>query len=199
MILKAYAYTIENLGLSEIKGPQNHPMIVSALELCRYDVTGVTDIDNIPWCSAWVNLAITCANIRINPWSTRKMLMAHGIPKDTIIKLFEYAGLPDDVFGGAVETHKHIIAPTFSAAASSWLNWGTDKSLRPGRGDLVVLKRKGGHHVAFLDEEWIHEDYRSLTDAGQKRFVSLLGGNQSDRVCSSDIYKIDDILSIRGT
>ncbi|MEM1299609.1 MAG: TIGR02594 family protein [Pseudomonadota bacterium] len=59
---------------------------------------------------------------------------------------------------------------TSSQTARSWENWGQDVSAAPQEGDIVVFERVGkGGHVAFLVE-----------DLGDH--VSVLGGNQSDRV-----------------
>jgi uncharacterized protein (TIGR02594 family) len=70
---------------------------------------------------------------------------------------------------------------TRSAAAKSWLKWGREVPMQYGC--LVVLKRKGGHHVGFYTGE-------------KGDSVYLLGGNQSDKVCVT-LYKKDLILSTR--
>jgi uncharacterized protein (TIGR02594 family) len=70
------------------------------------------------------------------------------------------------------------IAGTGSAAAKSWLSWGT--SCDPRTGCVVVIRQKftggdkstgsaSGYHVGFL---------QSLTDT----HVEILGGNQGDSV-----------------
>lgn len=59
-----------------------------------------------------------------------------------------------------------------SAAARSWLSWG-EPLIRPVRGCITVLSRKGGHHVGFYLGK----------SAGQLR---LLGGNQDNRVGPKD-------------
>lgn len=65
---------------------------------------------------------------------------------------------------------------TDSAAARSWLRWGV-QLLRPRRGCVVVLSRgEGAGHVGF----WIDET---------RTQVSLLGGNQGDRVCVAPFDK----------
>ncbi len=58
---------------------------------------------------------------------------------------------------------------TKSAAAVSYLDWGIELD-KPSLGCIVVLERKGGHHVGF----YLHETMDAVT---------LLGGNQSDKVC----------------
>jgi uncharacterized protein (TIGR02594 family) len=57
---------------------------------------------------------------------------------------------------------------TGSAAASSWLSYGYGVGLTYGA--IAVLRRPGGHHVAFVID-W---------DDGA---IWLLGGNQSNQVC----------------
>lgn len=70
--------------------------------------------------------------------------------------------------------------------AASWLKWGRDvKALNARQGDIVVLTRKGGNHVALLDH--FSDDLRT---------VYLLGGNQSNAVNISR-YDSTSILGIR--
>lgn len=70
--------------------------------------------------------------------------------------------------------------------AASWLKWGRDvKPLNARQGDIVVLTRKGGNHVALLDH--FSDDLRT---------VYLLGGNQSNAVNISK-YDSTTILGIR--
>lgn len=57
---------------------------------------------------------------------------------------------------------------TRSAAARSWLGWGTPIQ-KPVRGCVVILTRTGGGHVGFLDK---------IEDGT----VYLLGGNQDNEV-----------------
>jgi len=57
---------------------------------------------------------------------------------------------------------------TRSAAARSYIGYGAKGDL--SYGDIVVTKRKGGHHVGFVVK---HDPFN----------VWLLGGNQSDMVC----------------
>lgn len=58
---------------------------------------------------------------------------------------------------------------TNSAAARSWLGYGSPVHGIPPVGSIAVFKRQGGHHVAFVLE------YTPLE-------VTVLGGNQSDAV-----------------
>jgi uncharacterized protein (TIGR02594 family) len=73
---------------------------------------------------------------------------------------------------------------TESAAARSWLDYGAkgDGSV----GDICILKRVGGNHVAFIAAPYHKDD----------QFVTLLGGNQSDQVKVSK-YLAANILAIR--
>lgn len=58
---------------------------------------------------------------------------------------------------------------TRSAAARSWLSWGTAAQSFIPIGSVVVMKRRGGGHVGFK----VAED---------PFYVYVLGGNQSDAV-----------------
>lgn len=72
---------------------------------------------------------------------------------------------------------------TNSQRALEWENWGRDVSAESEEGDIVVFERVGkGGHVAFLVE-----------DLGDH--VSILGGNQSDRVKISVYPKNGDLGS----
>lgn len=70
---------------------------------------------------------------------------------------------------------------TRSAAAKSWMKWGNEVPLQHGA--VVILKRKGGHHVGF---------YTGETTNG----IYLLGGNQADAVNVKTFSK-ELILSAR--
>jgi len=73
---------------------------------------------------------------------------------------------------------------TRSAAAKSWLTYGEE-----GNGDvgeMVVFKRGAGHHVAFVNKTFKQGD----------KFISVLGGNQSDSVSVAK-YKTDNLLAFR--
>jgi len=63
---------------------------------------------------------------------------------------------------------------TRSAAARSWLNWGRKVDV-PRPGDIVVFsspsRGPGSGHVAFFVAK------------GVPGFITVLGGNQSDKVC----------------
>ncbi len=71
-----------------------------------------------------------------------------------------------------------------SAAAISWKDFGIEGTGETG--DIVVIQRKGGYHVAFL-----HDTYRP----GDKNML-LLGGNQSNKVGVSH-FKAEGIIAIR--
>lgn len=57
--------------------------------------------------------------------------------------------------------------PDVAVRATAWLEWGTP--CEPRHGAVAVVKRKGGHHVAFV--------YKITDDK-----IYLLGGNQGDTV-----------------
>lgn len=73
---------------------------------------------------------------------------------------------------------------TRSAAARSWLDWGTAVDL-PQEGDIVILRRGNppSGHVGFF-----------VKSAGD--IIYVLGGNQSDQVKVSG-YKRGDLLGYR--
>ncbi len=76
---------------------------------------------------------------------------------------------------------------TYSQSALSWKDWGQDVSDNPREGDIAVFKRTGGGHVAFF-----------VADQGDR--VSVLGGNQSNRVCIASYPKKSggyELVSIR--
>jgi uncharacterized protein (TIGR02594 family) len=68
--------------------------------------------------------------------------------------------------------------------AVSWLDWGHEVDKAEAElGDVVVLKRPGGNHVALLDHVDGHRWY-------------LLGGNQSNRTSIAP-YAEDLVLGVR--
>ena len=185
---ESYAFTTEYVGQKEVAGPQDNPLIV-----CAHKLTGHApqksigkSVDEIPWCASWVNLAIICANIRRNPQRTIEMLLSKGIIEQTIIELFKYAKV-NYLLMKDIDTLQPIAPPTWSAAASSFREWGQTVPFdKAQRGDIICLTRKGGNHVAFLDE-----------DSLGKVFLKLLGGNQSNKVCSSETYLRARLVSVR--
>lgn len=70
---------------------------------------------------------------------------------------------------------------TKSAAAKSWMKWGNEVPLQYCA--VIILKRKGGHHVGFYTGETTNSIY-------------LLGGNQADAVNVKTFSK-EIILSAR--
>lgn len=75
------------------------------------------------------------------------------------------------------------VVGTGSAAARSWLKWGS-RLATPTRGCIAVFSRTGGGHVAFFD----HKD---------EKFIYCLGGNQGNRVCIA-AYPVARLLEYRG-
>ena len=73
---------------------------------------------------------------------------------------------------------------TKSAAAISWMNYGVDGG--GSIGDIAVLKRVGGHHVAFINKPYNKGD----------RLINLLGGNQGNAVSIED-FKAENLIGIR--
>lgn len=76
--------------------------------------------------------------------------------------------------------------PSEQYRAASWLRWGVGAGLDPNlwqQGDTVVMKRKGGFHVAL---------FGGLSG----REMLLLGGNQADSVCISE-FALGGIVAVR--
>jgi len=80
-------------------------------------------------------------------------------------------------------------APLAHYRAMNWLAWGKPiDSKRPElwqQGDTLILKRKGGAHVALVHEV-----------QANKRRVQCLGGNQSDAVSIAP-FPLADVLGVR--
>jgi uncharacterized protein (TIGR02594 family) len=74
------------------------------------------------------------------------------------------------------------IRSTRSAAARSYATFGHALDA-PILGCLVVLKRRGGHHVGIYE-------------GSHKGKLMLLGGNQGDAV-SVDAFDADDVIAYR--
>lgn len=174
---EAYGFTSEYVGLMEVKGKADNPMIVDGHRLTH--IIGMSPVqfgDEIPWCSSWMNLAIMCSNIRRNPQGAFNYLKSLRADDLLITRLFGYAKVS---MMNRQDTGKRMARITESASAASWKDWGVSVPFdQARRGDVCVLKREGGHHVAFLDE-----------DTMGKMFIRLLGGNQGDQICSKQFIK----------
>lgn len=104
-------------------------------------------------------------------------------------------GTPDNVndetpwcsaFVNFVFSQAHVVG-THSALAASWLRWGVPAPTPSQYGDVVVLARPGGHHVAFcLDAD----------PSPTHPVVWLLGGNQGDAV-SVAAFERSRIVGVR--
>jgi hypothetical protein len=183
--LEAYFFSIENIGLKEIKGPENNRLI----ELSHYltKISGPNpqgvDVDStIPWCSSWMNLCFVVANMRANPRAAIDMLTKRKIVRSVIDEIISISQI-----GMIRDTQKEVIEPTWSAASKSWDQWGEEIPFEQARrGDVVRLIRDGGGHVAFLDED----ELGTLS-------LRILGGNQSDMVCSSNRYMKSRLVTVR--
>ena len=184
---EAYKFTKEFVGLKEISGPKDERMIEVAHRLCKIEgPRGGNYSDEIPWCSAWVVLAIVCANIRRNPKRAIEMLERRGIELPVIKECFVYAKVDFDKTKDN-DTLVPVVPPTWSADSKSWDTWGQSVPFSEAqRGDIVRLVRDGGGHVAFLDE-----------DSLGKIMLTLLGGNQSNKVCSSNTYARTRLVHVR--
>lgn len=108
-----------------------------------------------------------------------------------IVEMFKYTtykATKDEVPWCSAAVNKWMakagILGSKSAAAVSWLNWGTDLGDEPEVGCVVVFEwPSGGHHV-------------SLYVGGSDNTIQCLGGNQSDMVKISD-YPVYSVMSYR--
>lgn len=191
-IAKQYTGKVE-----EIPGRNHNDMIIefhATTELAA-------NTDEVPWCSSFVNWAITIANIKRNPVRSFLMLKVNGLTPLQIVVLFGRAGfylkgatvamkmadLEDSVLKTLQNTGEPIVPPTFSAAAISWAKWGVSvKGQQLIAGDIMVFTRKGGNHVAFWE------------DTGLLNY-SVLGGNQSDAINVKPYLKTRLLDVRRGT
>jgi uncharacterized protein (TIGR02594 family) len=160
-------------GIAEIAGPEHNPRIQTYLST----VVAKDARDETSWCSAFAKWCVLQAR--------------HGNPK-----------IPDP---------KKI-----SAAARSWhlQKWGSDVSTTAPLGSIVVLwRRRKATEPGFTeaDRSGTPEQVQAKGSGGHVGFlaspyrpgdtqISLLGGNQSNRVCKSTYQLGHDygLLSIRG-
>lgn len=74
--------------------------------------------------------------------------------------------------------------PKYFQGAAKWRTWGTAVPFKSAqRGDVVVLTRPGGYHVAIVS---------GLTTTGLK----VIGGNQSDALTIAD-YPWSKVVAVR--
>jgi hypothetical protein len=166
----------KDVGIVEIFGKEDHPKIALAHEICGFD--NVYDIDtNVPWCSSMMNLWILQTNYQFNKAATQEMIIENGLGH-CLSKIQEYAeGLK--IYSDYLP---EVPRPTWSAAASSWLNWGVD--CKNVENSIAVFWRNGGNHVALF-----------LKEIGNN--ISVLGGNQKNMVCVSNAYEKKNLLKTK--
>lgn len=74
--------------------------------------------------------------------------------------------------------------PKYFQAAARWRDWGREVPFKSAqRGDVAVLRRPGGHHVALVS---------GITHDGLK----VIGGNQSDALTVAE-YPWSKVVAIR--
>jgi len=74
--------------------------------------------------------------------------------------------------------------PAYFQAAAKWRQWGTQIAFKSAqRGDVIVLTRTGGFHVAILS---------GLTKTGAK----VIGGNQGDALSIAE-YPWSRVVAVR--
>ena len=94
------------------------------------------------------------------------------------------------VFVGCMVLDERLANPTFPKppsyfqGAKNWLKWGTKVEIdRAQRGDVIVVKRTGGHHVTIIS---------SITKNG----FACIGGNQSDSISIVE-YPFSKVVGVR--
>lgn len=89
--------------------------------------------------------------------------------------------LLDDIAAGSKDRPQ---PPAYFQGAGRWEAWGLPiKQYKAQRGDVVVLKRTGGKHVAIVSK---------ATEDG----VEVIGGNQSDAVTKA-FYPLSKVIAVR--
>lgn len=87
----------------------------------------------------------------------------------------------DDIAAGNTKRPK---PPAYFQGAARWRDWGKAVSSKSAqRGDVVVLKRTGGHHVAIVS---------GVTHDGLK----VIGGNQGDALTVAE-YPWSKVVAVR--
>lgn len=184
---EVYAFQTEYIGLKEIVGREDTRAIEISHRLCNVEGDkGGGYTDEIPWCSAWITFCMVCVNIRRNPAYSIKILQQRKISENMIKELFAFAKV-DYMKMKDINTNVSFVQPTWSADSKSWDKWGYEvPNAEAKRGDLLRLTRDGGGHITQMDE-----DKLGLV------FLKCLGGNQSNKVCSSNSYVRSRLVRIR--
>lgn len=180
-----------DLGLKEIEGRLDHPKIELAHKISK--VEGKTDrdyTDEIPWCASMMGLWILLAGAKINPGRVYNWLKLRGFGDTTMSRFqdFFYKANPTrGLVDWSIDTGIIIPEPTWEGAALSYRSWG--KPVESGKeqiGDIAVFTRGGagkGHVAIFLRKGWV--------------FITVLGANQSNKVCEADTYLRSKLVGIR--
>lgn len=183
----AYQVARTQLGISEIKGPQHNPKIIEYGQATILQ----SKTDEESWCSNFVNWCYIIAGILMNPVLMRKQLTGRYSEGDIELYMNSAKELSTSLgfinFAVNHDTCEKVKLPTMLGNARSWQHYANE-SKDPKEGDIVVMWRESVSswkgHVGFLVK-------KGLT------FVSVLGGNQTDKVCIQDFSKIR-ILSYRS-
>jgi hypothetical protein len=161
-------------GVAETPGSKNHPRI--DLYLASISLAGKKEEDN-SWCSGFAK------------WCVTQSRLANSKVPD-----------PKSIHSGARSWHK--------------TGWGTDATSNAPLGSVVVLWRRRGLNepgAALADKTGIPNEVLAKGTGGHVGFlaspfqagntqITLIGGNQSDRVCK-DTYPLGNsygLLSMRG-
>ena len=187
----AYKIAQSYLGVKEKPGKVEEQQILDF----HLATTLKAESDEVAWCSAFMNWCWLVAAFFINPMAIKKVLLQRGMTEEQILKFYEAAKAyyydQFKNFDVAYATPFHsidtgtgerVICPTLSAGAISWEKFG-EETKSPAEGDLVLFKRGGEawmRHIAFYQ-------------AKEKTAVKVLGGNQSNSVCSAN-YKAADVV-----
>lgn len=174
---------VADIGIREIPGEQDHPQIVLAHKIARVigqnlKGEGPERIDEIPWCSSMMNLWVLRTSARLNYGRVLQWMKDQRFNPDTIR---EAIGSEGEYLDNGV----NVPGPTWSARAISWRDWGSPvepKDSQPG--DLIVLTRTGGAHVALQMNRGAF-------------WTAAIGGNQGDKVCQLNNFWNSKIITIR--
>jgi hypothetical protein len=183
----AYDVAKTQKGVLEIEGPKNNAKIVEYHQACTLQASD----DETAWCSSFVNWCFIIAGIILNPNAMLKLLTKAKYDQADIDLFFKSAQEISNLMKyGPIEkehlTGNAVKLPTRSAAARSWLGFGTLVN-DPKEGDLVCFKRGNNGwsgHIAFFVK-------RGIT------YVECLGGNQGNQVKIAQYSRADVLGYIR--
>lgn len=185
--LEVYYFLQKKKGLTEISGSRDTREIEIAHRLSGVEGdSGGSNTDEIPWCASEMSLAEVCINLRLNPLKTILTYLVPRKIKEVMIKeIFAIASV--DYSLRNTDTGYDIFPIIIDATALDHKAYGVVIPFSQARrGDKVMFSRKGGGHVARLDDE------KLITGKDPK----VLGANQSNKI-GVNTYEYDNIVAVR--